>query len=971
MKCPNCGREIGKTDRCYYCGCNIVKEDNGGFDSFAVGQSVDSGSITGEGADAAQPTDQPSYPPGVQQPHIQQGDAARTGMPPQKPAPSQQQPIQQPTSPPQQASPVAGPISPPHPSPQQPPHAGRQDREDLQSPGHQQQPQPPAKPGAKPDKESEVVTQRMSPVSRDQLEQKREEFENAAGAQPASPSPEQERGSVQASTQSPQPEPQAGKPPSPEGEEVDLSAMSSTQAIDSAESTAPREQRKSPVEHPAQPTGQGTQQPPAAPGQPQQGSPWQQAQPAQPAQPTGQGTQQPPADSGQSQQGAPWQQAQPAKPAQPAGKGAQQRSPAPQQPQTSGGQVSQGVPIQQQPGFQQGYQQQLQADQRHPQQASPYVDPNQESASTGDQQGMIFEDKQQEASQFFSDSGIDVSPMDDEMEIVGTADFQLPQDSNIPVPGFASEDESVVGSEHPAFAASQWQQGGQSGAPPQFPSNGRSEPAVPDYAGDSSEKDGHTIYDDKQAQRGAYISSKRQYSGNEVIYKIIAVAMTVISFFTLRVIDTLRVGTANPYDKIFYLRLIIFAVIFTFAVYLFFVKELGKKEVKVKKTVIALAIVAFIGSFIGRTGISTSEESNFFISDADQYYRFLESGKGYAGMPVFSPNGGNVVAHYKPDPAFNAEITLLKLRLDNEESPAKVVKTGISCSRQMYWYSPTEILYPARKVNPTEPFRFRLANAFSGSVKDFYVTYNYNFTVDYDFNINTKRITAAFSNLIWLLELETNEVTVLSGLDMLLREYEVHPAASEYTSNPRGFIKGLMGNLPYITSMSFMDASPRFNQSGDVIYFTRGSQGNQRINDIYRLRLDRIIGNDVPSNLSGYQELHDYMMETSELITSDPYHYGNLAVSPGGRFVAGWIWARKDNDPSIRKNEDALVIYDVETKTPIRIFPTYPTEAYIQYADWSPDGKYIIADMKSGLNAIIVLIEVPDLIVGLDKDSLE
>jgi hypothetical protein len=577
--------------------------------------------------------------------------------------------------------------------------------------------------------------------------------------------------------------------------------------------------------------------------------------------------------------------------------------------------------------------------------------------------------EQQESSYFSSESGIDVKPMDEEMQIVGTAEFEPPSDIDMPIPGFPSRDESGEENLPPSFSRSQWVQDSQSDSPAGFPAGEQRVDAA--GTGEGVEGEDGFPFEQGQMQRGAYISSKREYAGNEVLYKIITIALTLISFFTLRIIDTLRIGTSNPYDKIFFLRLIIFAIIFAFTGYLFFIKTLGKKESLIKKVVILLVVMAFIGSFIGITGINTSEESNFFVSDTDEYYRIMQSGKGYARMPSFSPNGKNAVAHYKPDPALSSEIVFLNLRLDNKESPAKVVQSGILCVNQIFWYSQSKILYPAKKVNPTEPFRFRLADASTGAVSDYYVTYDYNFITDYDYNINTKRITAAFANLIWMLEVEAGEVNVLTGLDMLLRQFEIHPEASEYTNNPHGFIKRLMNNLPYVTGTTFMDASPRFNREGNKIYFTRGNPSDQMVNDIYRVDIERIFGDKVPSGLSSYQDLHDYMMETSELITSDSYHYGNLAVSPSGRFVASWVWARKSVDPAIRMDENALVIYDVEAKTQIRIFPTYPTEAYIQFMDWSPDSKYIIADMNSGLNSILVLIKVPTLIVGLDRDYLE
>jgi hypothetical protein len=559
------------------------------------------------------------------------------------------------------------------------------------------------------------------------------------------------------------------------------------------------------------------------------------------------------------------------------------------------------------------------------------------------------------------ESGIDIKPAHDEMEVLSSGDYIASQGNQFDFSSHRGNDNDSL---PPAFARAREEGTNLTFQP-------KTEGGTPRTGGAGQwEADGFP-FGQEEKKKGPYISEHKEHSGNEVTYKIISIAITIIAFFSLRIIDTLRIGVSNPYDKIFFIRLLIFGMIFSFTGYMLFVKNLGKKETLVKTIIIILLVVGFIGSFIGISGISTSADSNFFVADAEAYYRLMDNPKGQAKNPAFSPSGKMAVMNYAPNNMLENTIHLLKINLDNEEKPAEIVEMPVTCNKQMYWYSASEIIFPGLKISPTEAFRFELLDANTGNVNTIYSSYEYNFSTDFDYSRSVKKIAGAFANLIWILDPEGGELMPVTGLDILARQYENTPPASDFTLNPMGFLSSLKDNRVVITEMPYLDTSPRFAPDGKAIYFVRTDPANPNNSNICRVNLENLTNAEKLSGLKTSADLMDFLMNSTEVLTPEPTAYGQIAVSPGSRFVVCWVRARKGDSPNISMNENALVIFDTYEKTLIRIFPTYPTEAYINQLDWSPDGKYLIADMSAGINSIIIMIEVPAAIVKMDEQAIE
>jgi hypothetical protein len=559
------------------------------------------------------------------------------------------------------------------------------------------------------------------------------------------------------------------------------------------------------------------------------------------------------------------------------------------------------------------------------------------------------------------ESGINIKPAHDEMEVLSSGDYIASQGNQFDFPSYGGKDDDSL---PPAFARAR-----EDGA--NIPFQPKTDGGASRTGGAGQWETGGFPFGQEERKKGPYISDHKEHSGNEVTYKIITIAITILAFFSLRIIDTLRIGVSNPYDKIFFVRLLIFGLIFSFTGYMLFIKNLGKKESLVKTIIIILLIVGFIGSFIGISGISTSADSNFFVADAGTYYRLMDNPKGQAKSPSFSPSGKMAVMNYAPNNMLENTIHLLRINLENEEKPAEIVEMPATCNKQMYWYSASEIIFPGLKISPTEPFRFELLDANTGNITTLYSSYEYNFITNFDYSRAAKKIVGAYANLIWILDPEGGEVMPVTGLDILARQYEDAPPASDFTLNPAGFLSSLKDNRAAIAEMPYLDTSPRFAPDGKAIYFVRTDPANPNNSNICRVNLENLTETGKQSGLKTSADLMEYLMDSTEILTTDATSYGQIAVSPGSRFLVCWVRARKGDSPNISMNENALVVFDTYEKALIRIFPTYPTEAYIDQLDWSPDGKYLIADMSAGINSIIIMIEVPSAIVKMDEQARE
>lgn len=941
MRCLKCGKEVGNAEKCIYCGGEVEKSPDKRFDTTII-ESPDFLNNLNAAANPQMrppqaavplPPNAPSIPPQqgqplrrpvpVNQPQAQVPLPGQFNVPPQMQRPSnippqappvQQRPLQQPPMPRPQPfqehpRPSTGSMPPVQPSSVRPiqPGGGQQ----MNIP---QQGMPPARPVAPQQAPIRPVQPGMQPQMR-----------------PAQPVPARPIAPQGGQVNIPQPVNQPAQP-RPLGQPVQPGMTPPAQQPQRI-TAQPVSPRPVPPQDGAIPAAQPMQIKPITPV-PQTGTPGMQG--ARPPQPVPMGIH-PPAAVPVPNTAIPQQPGQ-GRPIPPVGFPVAAQPPVFQQPQP---QPARPVPV--------------------PDQGIPPQQPLRPAPVPLTPENLQPAGMENIGNQPVYESGIDIKPMDESMEVISSGDFFASEGNMFEPPSSGSSGDD--GALPPAFARAQENDTGSPfGVDPatEFPGKG----AVGQWNADEFQ------FAQEERKKGPYISEQKPHAGNEVTYKIISIALTIIGFFSLRIIDTLRIGVSNPYDKIFFVRLIIFAILFSFTGYLFFVKNLGKKEAFVKTFLIILVVLGAIGSFIGMDGITTSAESNFFVADSPMYYRLLDNPKGMAKYPAYSPSGNMAVMNYAPNNMIDNTIHLIKINLENEDKPAQFVERPATCSKQMYWYSSSEIIYPGLKISPTDPFKFMLLDANSGSISTLYTSYDYGLISDFDYSRVAKKITGSYANLIWTLDPESGELMPVTGLDMLARQYETLPTASDFTLNPAGFLSALKENRNLIPQVPYLDLHPRFSPDGKMIYFVRTDPAKPASSNICRVNIAELTATQNKSNLKTSADLMEYFMNSTEVLTTEPTFYGRIAVSPGSRFIASWVRARQGDNPNITKNENALVLFDTKEKTLIRIFPTYPTDAAIDQMDWSPDGKYIIADMNSGISSIVVIIEIPPVIVKMDQETL-
>ncbi|MBN2135164.1 MAG: PD40 domain-containing protein [Acidobacteria bacterium] len=470
----------------------------------------------------------------------------------------------------------------------------------------------------------------------------------------------------------------------------------------------------------------------------------------------------------------------------------------------------------------------------------------------------------------------------------------------------------------------------------------------------------------EEYNKGPRLQEREKLRGNEMVYKLALTVITVAAFFTLKVLTTIQIGLKNPYDKLFFIRLLIFLALVGFTTYAYMQKSLSReKDSLFKKITISFVVAVFIGSFVGTTGIGVSAGSNFFLASGTDYYRLVDIPNAISRNPAISPNGKNVVCTYSADRRMAPVITLLALNLDDKDKPADIKRTSVIAHGKMDWLSPTEIIYPAEKIGPYDPFAFKLLNPNTGDDSIFFTSRDFAYIGDFQYNIETGKIAASSSGLIWSIDPETYEAFVISGLDNLLREADPKPDYTSFKNNPQGFITSLSNEYITMFSYAFSDSRPTFTSDGKTVYFIRTVKNNNTTNEIYRVQVDKLLDPKSAQSINSYDDMHEYFYDSSEQITSNPYKYTNLSSSPKGRFVASWVTVTSGEGSAVE--EKALVLVDAQEKTHVKVFPFYQTDANITSIDWSQDGKYLVGDMSGGMGTIVVLIEVPSLIQNLDE----
>ena len=92
-------------------------------------------------------------------------------------------------------------------------------------------------------------------------------------------------------------------------------------------------------------------------------------------------------------------------------------------------------------------------------------------------------------------------------------------------------------------------------------------------------------------------------------------------------------------------------------------------------------------------------------------------------------------------------------------------------------------------------------------------------------------------------------------------------------------------------------------------------------------------------------------------------------ISPGGRFIASWIFASQDSGAKL--DETALVLFDMKLNKHIKIYPLEQydraSDQFISNIEWSKKGNYLLFQLNRLLHSSIKRIEIPEAISDIDK----
>jgi hypothetical protein len=154
----------------------------------------------------------------------------------------------------------------------------------------------------------------------------------------------------------------------------------------------------------------------------------------------------------------------------------------------------------------------------------------------------------------------------------------------------------------------------------------------------------------------------------------------------------------------------------------------------------------------------------------------------------------------------------------------------------------------------------------------------------------------------------------------------------------------------------YLDTWPEFNQEGNKIFFVRTHIGEKIDNDILQLDTAVSLNADEP------------LLPAS--VTNDIYNYLNFSVSPGGRFLAAWVFAYQDTGAT--RDEAALVLFDMKLNKHIKIYNLEPddrmTDQFVSNIDWSRKGNFILIQINRLLHSSIKRIDIPEEISTIDKN---
>jgi hypothetical protein len=457
-----------------------------------------------------------------------------------------------------------------------------------------------------------------------------------------------------------------------------------------------------------------------------------------------------------------------------------------------------------------------------------------------------------------------------------------------------------------------------------------------------------------------------------VIFQIAFILLAVSSFFLMDVFATINSGL-NPYDQLKTMRYLVFILITIASVSSLFIKNLAGRLPILIPLMLVITGLFLYGTASLKIVIKPDKTSNFFIIKTGNPITIVEDDSFDATEPVVS-SGGTKALYSKR--VYEAESTahrigLIEFGTQNKGITSNLKDTQLAVNGNFQWFDDDSIIFSDLKIElPTEMNNPVLMASKNELYFDFTSTFNifnlqngiaaqhYQFTSKLPFSLYLKQIVNKSENTI-LMQLSRiytspdkaeyhftfNQKTGLIAACYMGGIWLIDPATGISKKITRG------GDIGY----PYLDTWPEFNSEGNKIFFVRTRIGEKIDNDILQLGATAALNVDEP------------LLPAS--VTNDIYNYLNFSVSPGGRFLAAWMFAYQDTGAT--RDEAALVLFDMKLNKHIKIYPLEPdyrtTDQFVSNIDWSRKGNFILIQINRLLHSSIKRIDIPEEISAIDK----
>lgn len=456
-----------------------------------------------------------------------------------------------------------------------------------------------------------------------------------------------------------------------------------------------------------------------------------------------------------------------------------------------------------------------------------------------------------------------------------------------------------------------------------------------------------------------------------IISRILFIILAISSFFLMDVFATIN-SPLNPYDQNKSIRYIVFIFVVVIAIANLLMRNLGSRPIFLIPLFIAITSLFLFGITSLTIDIRPDQSGNFFFIDADPPVQVVEDNSFDATEPVIASSGKEALysmRQYNSGLAFY-KIGLIEFTVNDKKIESKLKDAKLEINGNAQWFKNDVVLYSNIKTElPTEMNNPVLMAAKNELYFDFTSTFN-----TYDFHNRISREYYIFTSQLPF-SLFLKQILNKSENIILIQLSQIYTSPDKAIYNfvyneKRGLISACyMGSIWLIDPVRgvskkitrggepgspFLDTWPKFNNTGDKILFVRTRIGEDIENDILQIDTNAALASEEP------------VLPVS--VTNDNFNYLNFAVSPGGRFIAAWIFASQES--GAKHDESALVLFDTKLNKHIKVYPLEQydraTDQFISNIDWSSNGDFLLIQLNRLLHSSIKKIELPKAITEID-----